>query len=247
MKCVECNYTDSKTGKFCPKCGTPQSPSILRDGRQVVYSGSQYEIHKDLRTRPLRYHILEKATGKYYSNRTSLRDAQEDVRAATKAGGFKTPGWDEYWHLKNPPTRAYTTQPGPPKILTPKDVETTTDGLGRPIDPGIRYAVKKLNAKGFITVGSCEGHTTHGVPAPWVDIHLDTPERGKELLHAVSAFNKSQTKFKVLTHKRHTDSESTLRIQTLPNFGRRSPAVLTRAREVLNHFVDTLEYFESGH
>lgn len=45
-----------------------------------------------------------------------------------------------------------------------------TDRLGMPIDDGILETVVALNALGVLTSASCEGHTKHGLPYPWIDI-----------------------------------------------------------------------------
>ena len=51
-------------------------------------------------------------------------------------------------------------------------VDGLGDKLGLPIDKGIRDTVVFLNALGFNTTSSCEGHLQgkHGYAAPWVDI-----------------------------------------------------------------------------
>jgi len=48
----------------------------------------------------------------------------------------------------------------------------TADCLGHPIDPGIKETVIALNVLGLPTIASCEGHTDHGISAPWVEIAL---------------------------------------------------------------------------
>jgi hypothetical protein len=42
--------------------------------------------------------------------------------------------------------------------------------LGKPVDVGITSLVVALNASGFPTTASCEGHLNWGIPAPWVDV-----------------------------------------------------------------------------
>lgn len=44
------------------------------------------------------------------------------------------------------------------------------DGLGKPIDAGIRETVVVLRVLGFYTIGSCEGHENWGVGGPWAHI-----------------------------------------------------------------------------
>lgn len=50
-----------------------------------------------------------------------------------------------------------------------KNVNETGDGLGKPIDSGIKETVVFLNALGITTTGSCEGHIKEGLPWPWID------------------------------------------------------------------------------
>jgi hypothetical protein len=50
------------------------------------------------------------------------------------------------------------------------EVERLVDGLGTHIDPRIRELVTALRMHNVDTVGSCEGHTDHGYPYPWIDI-----------------------------------------------------------------------------
>lgn len=56
------------------------------------------------------------------------------------------------------------------------EVNQWTDGLGKPIDAGIKEAVIALNLLGFKTRQSCEGHLDHGYPYPWVDFDLSSLE-----------------------------------------------------------------------
>lgn len=66
----------------------------------------------------------------------------------------------------------------------------TTDDLGQPLDPKILDAVVALNALGFETTASCEGHT-EGSYAPYVDIAIDTPAGEKE--QAMQALQLAET------------------------------------------------------
>lgn len=62
-----------------------------------------------------------------------------------------------------------------------------TDHLGLGIDPGIFKTVVVLNALGFHTQQSCEGHLDHGKPAPWITIlslDADMPRRKAARLFA---------------------------------------------------------------
>lgn len=50
------------------------------------------------------------------------------------------------------------------------EVNEYRDGLGKRVDEGIKPAVVALNALGFETNGSCEGHLERGQAFPWIDI-----------------------------------------------------------------------------
>jgi hypothetical protein len=49
-------------------------------------------------------------------------------------------------------------------------LERVVDGIGKPIDQGIKEGVLGLNALGINTTGSCEGHPDWGTYAPYIDI-----------------------------------------------------------------------------
>lgn len=52
-----------------------------------------------------------------------------------------------------------------------QEVDELVDGLGRPIDAGIKKIVSVLRLIGFHTTASCEGHMDRGLPYPWVQIN----------------------------------------------------------------------------
>jgi hypothetical protein len=59
-------------------------------------------------------------------------------------------------------------------------MDKLADGLGMPIDTGIKDTVIVLNLLRFPTTMSCEGHAFRGVHGPWVDIkpsHLEALEK----------------------------------------------------------------------
>ncbi len=58
-------------------------------------------------------------------------------------------------------------------------VGRTCDLLRMPIDPGIKETVIVLQALGFSTTQSCEGHDDRGLPYPWVKIECDEGDRLK--------------------------------------------------------------------
>lgn len=55
------------------------------------------------------------------------------------------------------------------------DVDTWGDGLGYPLDEGIKETVIVLNLLGFETAQSCEGHQNWGQPFPWVYFKYKDP------------------------------------------------------------------------
>jgi len=55
------------------------------------------------------------------------------------------------------------------------EVDTWGDGLGYPIDAGIKETVIVLNLLGITTVQSCEGHLNRGRGTPWVSVKRHTP------------------------------------------------------------------------
>lgn len=57
-----------------------------------------------------------------------------------------------------------------------EEFKTKTDSLGQTIDEGILKTVVILNALGFHTTQSCEGHEDWGSFAPWVDIKAEENE-----------------------------------------------------------------------
>ncbi len=60
-------------------------------------------------------------------------------------------------------------------------VSQMTDKLGQCVDAGIAETVVLLNLLGIPTSQSCEGHMTHGIGAPWVDIEdTSTSEQTEE-------------------------------------------------------------------
>ena len=61
------------------------------------------------------------------------------------------------------------------------DVNKITDGLGMPIDEGIKETVVAFRVSGFPTTGSCEGHLNRGTSYPWVDIDVSELENFKKI------------------------------------------------------------------
>jgi hypothetical protein len=91
-----------------------------------------------------------------------------------------------------------------------RQIEKATDGLGLPLDAGIKNTVIAFNANGFITQQSCEGHLDRAQAAPWIHITAkkDTTsliEKADELFkkaHDLETNGKSQ-KAKVVFSRAH--------------------------------------------
>lgn len=65
-------------------------------------------------------------------------------------------------------------------------VALTVDGMGKRIDIGIMGVVLYLNVHGIITTFSCEGHTDHGHPFPWVWVDIRSGEPLRRIVEAFS-------------------------------------------------------------
>lgn len=203
------------------------------DGRYKIFA-------MPLGDEPPLYNIFDTQTGKQYQNRLTLESAREDVDVAVQTGGFETTAWSDYWTKKTKGKPSWARQRyGPPRPLKPEEVETATDPLGMPIDPGIRRAVRKLNQCSFITTGSCEGHTSRGLPTPWIDIFTEDKSKATTIKRAASSFNSQQHltgKFHVRTHPLDEDT----RIYTMPTEGKTNDIELAKGRLIMNQFVDYL-------
>lgn len=60
-------------------------------------------------------------------------------------------------------------------------LQETTDRLGKKIDGKIFDTILYLNAHGFKTTGSCEGHLDYGLAYPWIDFSSVDNEEREEL------------------------------------------------------------------
>jgi hypothetical protein len=54
-------------------------------------------------------------------------------------------------------------------------IDQLRDGLGMPVDEGIKSAVVAFRASGYTTTASCEGHADHGTLYPWIDFGVEKP------------------------------------------------------------------------
>jgi hypothetical protein len=64
------------------------------------------------------------------------------------------------------------------------------DGLGLPVDAGIRKTVALINLLGFNTFMSCAGHMhlDHGTLTPWVDVRVPTQKDEDKLRTIVRSY-----------------------------------------------------------
>lgn len=71
-----------------------------------------------------------------------------------------------------------------------KWVRAQNDKLGLGIDKGVEYPVAAMRVLGIRTTQSCEGHTEHGLPYPWIDVEKeDIPKLEQALLeHPLPGF-----------------------------------------------------------
>lgn len=98
-----------------------------------------------------------------------------------------------------------------------KEVDKITDGLGKPVDKGIKEAVVMFKANGFNTTNSCEGHIDRGRPYAFVDvdyIRLSEYEEKEKL----TLINELKSKgYKVLEDFKESDKELLSRINEFKN------------------------------
>ncbi len=69
-------------------------------------------------------------------------------------------------------------------------VDRAVDGLGTPIDDGIKEALIALKVNGFGTLASCEGHIDRGLPYPWVAIGSQLAEENSYTKSRFAALKK---------------------------------------------------------
>ena len=65
-------------------------------------------------------------------------------------------------------------------------IEEITDGLGMPIDEGIRLPVAALRIHGFVTTGSCEGHPNRRTHGPYVILNAPDAAEYESKMRSVS-------------------------------------------------------------
>lgn len=101
-----------------------------------------------------------------------------------------------------------------------KELKKTGDANGLKLDKGIFQTIVFLNALGFYTVSSCEGHLNWGLPYAWIDFSGKTAkkesglaEKGKSIYwsvfnHARDVANELSDKKYVVKNKRKSELES---------------------------------------
>lgn len=75
-----------------------------------------------------------------------------------------------------------------------EQVDQLEDKIGKPIDPGIRETVIILNAFGFSTTQSCEGHLDHAYAGPYVDIDAPDNDELKQIRSEIKRINKEENR-----------------------------------------------------
>lgn len=98
-----------------------------------------------------------------------------------------------------------------------EEVDTWADGIGCPLDEGIKEVVIGLNILDITTCQSCEGHLDWGSPFPWVIFDKKTPEwqaiaseikqTRKEYRRAVKQFKESHPHISRAEQREHADYE----------------------------------------
>lgn len=126
----------------------------------IIFDDGVYQIHKSIDNGKDSYTIMYKNEPFWY-NRTTLADAQGDVRRLHKYyKGIDVIHDHEAGILEGIKSGKWHGSPG--SIHTYGDIDTlvksNTDIQGYDIDPEIRGAVYALNHVGLKTQGSCSGH-----------------------------------------------------------------------------------------
>lgn len=139
-------------------------------------------------------------------------------------------------------------------------VDTITDGLGLPIDAGIKKTVAALQLCGFPTTASCEGHMKRALPFPWVDIGTDSREENIVLQCAIQflieKFYSTRERDLCAIQIGFSFGDDSFRIQSVNesngHFGVhnmdtmiRDQEILNRLREEMNEFAKFLVLFDS--
>ncbi len=83
--------------------------------------------------------------------------------------------------------------------------QKAVDGLGKPIDPGVKDTVVVLNLLGFATIRSCEGHIDWGRGYPWIDFAI--PAAAYSLMEKLDATLKAVHKKESKLKKKYASEE----------------------------------------
>ena len=71
-----------------------------------------------------------------------------------------------------------------------KKVDLLADGLGHPIDLGIKKPVANFLYKNYETTASCQGHLDWGLPFPWIDFMASARDPLEKILISSKFANK---------------------------------------------------------
>lgn len=113
------------------------------------------------------------------------------------------------------------------------------DGLGYPIDEGIKHVVVSFNLCGLKTSASCEGHLNWGLPYPWID--LDPLSRQK-FDSIITEYNKDKRDYLYLrsVDKGIFGAGRVMNYNRIQDNGINDERFLTIFQKEINEFADFL-------
>ena len=115
-------------------------------------------------------------------------------------------------------------------------VDKWGDGLGMPIDSGIKETVIILNLLGVKTSSSCEGHIDRGLPYPWINL-----DNNKDSRFVWEKINKVQKQIRELQESNNKENSQELFAQNRYLFSQleqSSQNVITPIYSLLEKFYD---------
>lgn len=121
-----------------------------------------------------------------------------------------------------------------------KQVETIVDGVGEPVDEGVKEPVVALKTHGFGTKSSCEGHLDWGYPYPWIEVGSQLSEADNRISSRFSVLKKSlrkeRTEGQKMSDADKVEFEELVNKQAVEN-----EEALQRLDELLVEFNETLD------
>ena len=100
---------------------------------------------------------------------------------------------------------------------TARKVAALIEGVEIPLDAGIKDTVIALNALGYKTIGSCEGHLDHGTGAPWVHLAVDKADILDSKLRSRHAHGSRLERFWISNRVRHVSNAQLRGLRRLVN------------------------------